>query len=142
MTGTLGNRLGTGLALGEISEGTRSLLVAGTGCAAGFLSVVCPRAWSKFVAIAKEKRGGPPVPSQARAELPHVPQVLPVLGVTLVSHALHEWDLTRPSKALCAHVCMILCMQDVCLPMCTHVFVSSISMCTYSSLVPEPGVSI
>lgn len=64
--GTLGTCLGTGFALGEISEGTRSLLVAGTGCPAGFLSMVCPRAWSKFVAIAKEKVGGPTSPQPGK----------------------------------------------------------------------------
>lgn len=58
VTETLGTHLGTGFAPGEISEGIRSLLVAVTGCPAGFLSMVCPRAWSKFVAIAKEKAGG------------------------------------------------------------------------------------
>lgn len=63
---TLGTHLGTGFALGETSEGTRSLLVAGTGCPAGFLSMVCPRAWSKFVAIAKEKVGGPTSPQPGK----------------------------------------------------------------------------
>lgn len=119
MTGTLGNHLGTGFALGEISEGTRSSLLAGTGCAAGFLSVVCPRAWSKFVAIAKEK-GGPSVSSQARAEQPHVPQVLPVLSVALVSHALHKLDLTWPSKTLCVHVCMHDPVHAGCVCVCAH----------------------
>lgn len=103
VTGTLSTRLGTGFALGEISEGTRSSLVAGTGCAAGFLSLACPRAWSKFAATAEEKGGPPSVPSQARAEQPHVPQVLPVLGVALVSHSLQEWDLPWPS---CVSVCL------------------------------------
>lgn len=83
--------------------------------------------------LLRRRWGGPPVPSQARVEQPHVPQVLLVLDVALVSHALHEWDVTWPSKSLCAHVCMhdpvhAGCVR-VCVSMCT--FVSSISMCTH-----------
>lgn len=68
------------------------------------------------------RRGGPPpVPSQARAEQPHVPQVLPVLGVALVSHVLHEWDLTQPSKALGAHMCMHDPVHGGCVCLCVRV---------------------